>query len=111
MDAVTFVRDYARMCKSYNSCGDCPLRGGCMGCPTEECDMDNIYRVIKTVDEWSKVHPIKTRLTDLLEKYPDAPMDENGAPIFCVKNLGYEINCSIGDCSNCMKCWDIPLEE
>lgn len=108
MDAVTFIRDYMRICKSHSSCGDCPLLGGCMGsADVKDTWMNDMHQIINAVDEWSKSHPIKTRLADICEKYPNLRMNPNDTPKACAESLGYTNTC-IGDC---MKCWDIPLEE
>ena len=108
MDAVIFIQDYARMCESYEDCGDCPIFGGCMGSShTKSIWVNDIHRIIDVVDEWSKAHPIKTRLTDFLEKLPKAPRREDGVPLACVQSLGYTSDC----CGFCRECWNTSLEE
>ena len=110
MDAVTFIRDYARMCVSYDTCDDCPLYScRCMEITDlKYIEMNDIYRIINVVDEWVKGHPVKTRLMDLLERYPKATRDNNGTPIACAGNLGYTNECHACDC---IECWNSPLED
>ena len=65
---------------------------------------------VKAVENWSKEHPIKTRLQDFLEKYPDAEIDhdENRPFSICAARLGY---LRVDDCQNdCAKCWNEPLQ-
>ena len=111
MDVVTFIRDYVRMCNSFKSCGDgCPLYCcRCMECRGfDNMEMDDIHKIIAAVNDWSKVHPVKTRLMDFLEKYPKAQINEDGVPFACAKTLGYVCDCPPGFCSNC---WNAPFDE
>ena len=68
MDAVEFLRDFRRMCLSYDNCTGCELR--CAECsPTEEdCDHEKVIRV---VEEWAKEHPVKTRLSEFNKLFPN----------------------------------------
>lgn len=58
----------------------------------------------------------KTRLQDFLAKYPNAPLDGNGIPIFMPWSLGY---CGDTPCYACEKaegkssawCWDQEVED
>ena len=50
---------------------------------------------IDIVQRWSDEHPQKTRLDDLLEKYPKAWMEANSS-VVAPWELGY--------CRNCSKC-------
>lgn len=109
MNTVTFIRDYARVCSSYH-CADCPLRAKCLN--SGDCGTMTKYdidRLINAVDEWSKAHPMKTRLMDFLEKYPKAQVNGDGTPHLCAKTLGYVCNCPPVD--RCKECWNTSLEE
>lgn len=70
MDAVNFLKEFKRMCQSYQRCAICPLND------TEYCVMLPFYDIgediVRIVEQWSKDHPQKTRLQDFLEKYPNA---------------------------------------
>ena len=59
--------------------------------------------------EFVEIMKIKTRLTDFSEKYPNANLQKDGTPLFCVVCLGYEG----GRCdkTTCADCWNTPLEE
>jgi hypothetical protein len=59
MDAVVFQKEWARMCRSYDDCKDCPLRlNGCsdgLG-----ASVDIAKKRSEIVEKWSKEHPFKT---------------------------------------------------
>ena len=63
MDALKFVKERNRMCKSFGgSCDDCPVdKNTC--CNAFEWQEE----LITIVDEWSKEHPHKTRQDLFLE--------------------------------------------
>jgi hypothetical protein len=70
---------------------------------------DRPEEAVKIIQKWSDEHPIKTRLYDLLEKYPNIPLGEDGEPDIYPNSLGY-----CGNCMKCIKfterhCWDEPL--
>lgn len=60
------------------------------------------------VEQWVKEHPRKTRMQDFLEKFPNAPVTQNGEPEVCCKYIGY-----IKECLHvpCTVCWNQPLED
>lgn len=80
MDALEFLRERNRMCKSFNRCSDgCPAWGG--SCKLEtgtdlECEADKQVEIVK---EWAAAHPRKTRQSVFLEQYPEACIgDDDG---------------------------------
>lgn len=106
MDAVHFLQELKRMCHN-GYCPHCPLSKGL----TTDCFAGLYERpeeTVQLVEKWSVEHPQKTRLTEFLEKYPNAvfkPLTK--IPETCCHNLGYT-----GDCiENCEVCWNQPLEE
>lgn len=123
----------ARMTKRYRyggcqiECTDCPLSWQNNG--TSESMMCAIFeanypeKVIEKVQQWSDGHPQKTYLTDLLEKYPNVPLDNNGKPSYvCPHDLGLMSaeNCKLGlmsvedckkDSNKCVECWNQIAEE
>lgn len=61
MDALEFLKEYQRMCKSYKHCSDCPLHEkiclhdyAIVSAITE----NNLVRFISNVENWSRNHPI-----------------------------------------------------
>lgn len=97
------------------TCGKCPLGGKNNEAPKfMTCRTFEIYypqAAISIVQRWSNEHPLKTYLTELLDKYPNVPLGDDGTPNFCPYSLGLM---SIDDCRkdyNCVKCWNQPIEE
>jgi hypothetical protein len=103
------------MCEYYrHDCDNCPMS-----------IMNNGYdrlctvaieqypdRAVEIVQEWSDEHPTKTRLDDLLEKYPRAKMSDLNTPYFYPYLLGYcnECDaCKIAD-KRYVICWDEPVD-
>lgn len=97
-------------------CSECPLSSQNNGTSDEfmSCiTFEMLYpeKAIEIVQKWSDAHPQKTFLTEYLKHYPNAPLGDNGTPIFCPSCLGLM---SIDDCRidhNCVKCWNQPIEE
>ena len=110
-DAVEFLRDFRRMCLSYDNCTGCELR--CAECiPTEkDCDHEKVIRV---VEEWTKAHPVKTRLSELVKIFPNYKKDEtySGIPRDCIKIFDQGQSCTFSSCLDCQKkFWLTPIEE
>lgn len=108
MDAVKYLKERSRMCKSFEVCSDgCPFRR------EDENDfcsrlIDNDFeQAVEIVEKWSKENPQKTILQDFLEKYPNARIDSKGRPVSCPENLGYPTDCELVKCCDC---WNRPLE-
>lgn len=112
-----YFAEKLRMTKRAKN-GPCKL--GCSNCPL--CSINNnkgqsctafemLYpeKAIEIVQKWSDAHPQKTFLTEFLKNYPNAPLDDDGAPKgVCPHTLGLT---DIDDCDdNCVKCWNQPIE-
>lgn len=118
MDAIEFLKERVRMCKSYkDSCDDCELYK-----ISKELHMDCIKLLdchfetaVKTVDTWSFMHPKKTMRQDFFEKHPNAPTkNDMFSPIPCPEQCGYEKEkycIKNNKVKNCVECWSRPLEE
>lgn len=90
MDAVKFIEERKRMCKSFGET--------CKGCPGfdiyEEalCLVDrestlNAAAQIAIVEKWSDEHPYKTRQDVFLEQYPETNLDRYGIIQICPTQL------------------------
>nr|DAJ17149.1 MAG TPA: hypothetical protein [Myoviridae sp. ctsKG11] len=87
MDAVKFIEESNRMCKSFDP--------GCAGCPAScklSCVFDRVSAIdaaaqIAIVEKWSAAHPRKTRQSAFLEHYPEARLDEYGVLRFCPSDI------------------------
>lgn len=79
MDAVEFILNKARYCKDRN-CGMCEIYDECdvtLDCITKE----QAKRMVDFVEQWSKEHPVKTRQSEFLKMFPNAPLDDNGVVV------------------------------
>ena len=113
-----FFNEFKRMCKSYHTDKqakeECKIHhivencGECMGFVKSETSF-----AIKFVQEWSDAHQPKTRLSELLEKYPKTKLyGASELPRFCVADL-YGTTCEdmgmVG--VGCAECWNTPIDE
>lgn len=104
MDALEFLRERKRMCKSYPRCDGCPLREPNCNLTTDE----DYTRAIITVGQWSKEHPRKTRQSVFLKQWPEAEIDTYGYLIVCPKRISADCriryrNCADRLCSDCLR--------
>ena len=114
MDAVKLLQEYDRMCHTIK-CNECELLD--RDIPDHNCLwMASSYegreeKIVAAIEKWSVEHPIRTRLMDFLEKYPNAPLKSNGYPQVLPIVLGY---CNHDFCVNChhinKACWDVEYE-
>lgn len=107
-----YAAETIRACGMHNDCSDCPFETNDV-CPRSifDGDIERAKRVIAALQKWSDEHPAKTRLDDLMEKYPNVPLNGVKAPRFDPWMLGYCDKCS--DCPNCIGdeyCWDEPVD-
>ena len=115
MDAVKFIEERNRMCKSF---GD-----RCTGCPASNafknelcCAFDlgstlDAAAQIAIVEEWSAAHPRKTRQSVFLEHYPETTLDENGALRICPMGISSAHRGIHGECKSLFdRCADCRLE-
>lgn len=111
MDADKFMHDAGRMCGANENCTTCNSIDCCS--PTSWRDARQRTRFIENVRQWTELNPETTMLWDFLEKYPKAMLDERGLPSFvCPHYFGYDSEpyCATGH-SDCVKCWNRPLED
>lgn len=79
MDAVKYLREFARMCAEYSICKGCQIGHGT--CRTMEAQEPE--KIVDIVAEWAKEHPVETRQSVFLERYPNAKIDEDGVLNIC----------------------------
>ena len=104
MDAIEFIKERNRMCKSFGgSCKDCPANKN-FCCDTFEWQ----ERLVAIVEEWSTAHPLKIRQNEFLRQYPETALDENGVISICPNGLSLAYRNNSGGCSNldstCVNC-------
>nr|DAH49294.1 MAG TPA: hypothetical protein [Caudoviricetes sp.] len=109
MDALEFLRERKRMCKSFNRCSDgCPAWNG--SCKLEtgtdlECEAD---KQVEIVNKWAATHPRKTRQSVFLEQWPEAKRADNILAV-CPKVLDMSLPCWIYNNAN-VACEDCRRE-
>ena len=89
MDALEFVRERNRMCRSFGDCANCPAdRNTC--CNTFEWQEE----LVTIVEKWSTEHPRKTRQSEFLKQFPCAEC-VNGIVIICPKVADTSFSCPL----------------
>lgn len=71
MDAVEYVKTLRRLCKSKERCSECKLYNK----KGSYCIVDtNEYteKAVQIVEKWGKEHPVKTRQSEFLKRFPNA---------------------------------------
>lgn len=77
------------MCQSLESQTLCPLKQGLTNWLCDECEymcFQEIDFAIKTVQEWSDEHPIKTRQGEFLKVFPKCVYARGLLSIRCLSN-------------------------
>lgn len=112
MDAVKFIKERNRMCKSFDGeCKGCPAFNACddeLCCAVgQESPLDATAQIVM-VEEWSAAHPRKTRQSVFLEQYPQAAIDSYGVLNLCPAPISILHRNIYGKCAhavvNCDKC-------
>lgn len=109
MDAVRFIKERNRMCKSLDvRCEVCPAfhvgENGAQ-CAVGAASMLDATAQIAIVEDWSAAHPRKTRQSVLLEHWPNAKVSVDGVLVFCPQELDGHYTCqSTGAEMRCRSC-------
>ena len=82
MDANTFITEKERMCKTCSYCLLCPAWSD-DGCVVSIRSGFTPEQQINIVKAWVEQHPLKTRQSVFLEKFPNAKIDSNGILNLC----------------------------
>ncbi len=116
MEFLKVIEIRNRMCNK-RPCVDCPVfaieKGKGMDCMDVLKSFPAEFE--KALIEWDKANPVKTFLSDFLEKHPKAGLGDDGTPSICPRDLGYatDKNCYFNtdtNCADCLACWSRPLE-
>ncbi len=84
MDALEFLRERKRMCKSFNRCSDgCPAWRGSCKLETGSAFEWEEDKQVEIVNEWAATHPRKTRQSVFLEHFPEAELTKDGVISIC----------------------------
>ena len=84
MDAVMFVKEWKRMCRSSKTCLSCSI-GKIAGVSTVCSNVvkEEPEKYVSIVEKWSAEHQIRTRQREFLKMFPNAPLRENGSIAIC----------------------------
>lgn len=102
MDAVKYLKERERMCNSYNNMCD-----GCGFGKVPKCNRteeDNPEKAVEIVEKWSAEHPMKTRQSEFLKMFPNAPLRENGSIAICPLDVDRDAKCSQKQGARCPDC-------
>ena len=103
MDAVKFIKERDRMCKSYYDAEKGYCSDGGPAHDVQCSDLDGLStdaeELVTLVEEWSAAHPRKTRQSVFLEQYPDAKIDSDGVIAICPTAFSSAYRDDIGKCA------------
>ena len=92
MDAIEFIKERNRMCKSFDDNCDCS------NCPAYRDNCCNAFEwqeeLVAIVEKWSAEHPLKTRQSEFLKQFPYAECF-NGIMIICPKVVDTSFSCAL----------------
>ena len=105
MDAVEYIKNLRKLCKSQERCSGCVLYD-----KEDKCCILNISeyteKSVQIVEQWAKEHPIKTRQSEFLRMFPNAMINESDG-VLCItpcKIEGKSVGCQNGkSCGECRR--------
>ena len=118
MDAIKYFEIKKRMtegCKS-SSCKTCPLSVQDNNVDQFCTDLELEYpeKVVEIVEKWAEEHPAKTRMSELLKKFPKAEVLKYGHDEYidiCPVSIDTTRTCPNGECKNCkLEYWNEEVE-
>lgn len=107
MDAVMFVKEWKRMCRSSKTCLSCSI-GKSAGVSTVCSNVvkEEPEKYVSIVEKWSAEHPMKTRQIEFLKMFQNADI-RNGVILICPrkinKNSVTSEECAESKCHDCRK--------
>ncbi len=105
MDAVMFVKEWARMCKSVKRCDNCKIgKSAGMFTLCGSAIKEDPEKYVAIVEKWSAEHMIKTRQSEFLKIFPNAPLRENGSIAICPLDVDRDAKCSQKQGARCPDC-------
>jgi hypothetical protein len=114
MDAVEYLKNKARMCEE-NTCHECGLTFDDWDSKSPCLDTERDYpeKAVEIVEKWAKENPVKTYLSVLLEKFPNAKLNEKGLPTIICPNMIFRVEngCGNGQFMTCLECWNREYKE
>ena len=120
MNAIKYFNTKNRMtkgCIQNSECPQCVLSSKNnpyeMDCSTFEMEIPE--EAVAAVEKWAEEHPVKTRMSDFIEKFPKARVLKDGNNEYvdiCPVTIDITWTCLNGVCKNCMQeYWNEEVEE
>lgn len=105
METKDFLSAVTRICSDNVNCtDDCPIRFFCINSYNKNTK-DDIEKVEKVVEEWLKYHPVKTRQSEFLKKFPNAAVAYGTIDILpCKLDKTLAEDCDGGHPRECVEC-------
>ena len=92
------------MCDSFDGCDGCPGAANACCFINDAAWCKNPEGVVAAVEQWAKDHPAKTRQSEFLKMFPNAPKSGRVLTI-CPKDLNIDYmppkRCENISCSDC----------
>ena len=119
MDAVEFLKTLCRMCNC--ECCNCEFRERLS--VFETCTSwrkTHPDEAVAIVEKWAAEHPVKTRQSVFLERYPEAAISKDGAIAICPLAISAAYRhgngaCNKGNSDTCADCkrqfWSAEAED
>lgn len=75
MDAVEFFKTVNRLCKNKD-CKECPVykNNTCCVVGFDDYSIKSINETVSKVEQWAKEHPVNTRQSEFLKRFPKADL-------------------------------------
>lgn len=115
MNAAEYLKSRGRMTENCNiDCDKCPLCEDNNGKGIYCAELESEYpeQAVEIVENWAKENPVKTYLSVLLEKLPNAKLSEKGIPYVCIAAFfGGNAKAECEDIEGCKECWNREYKE
>lgn len=95
---MEFFSEHRRMCKSSSDCTKCEYHG-------DRCDnaIELLGKTVAAVEQWSREHPRKTRLSVFLGQYPEAELTKDGVVSICPIAVSAAYRNKTGGCASTIR--------
>lgn len=107
MDIIRYFELKKRMTNGCKLCNNCPLSTQNNNLNRFCIDFEYEYpeKAVEIVEKWAEKHPVKTRQSELLKLFPNAPRRKNGSLAVCpaAVDATYQTRCNNYDCEECSK--------
>lgn len=104
MDAVKYLKELNRMCTKSHTCDDCPIyKATGKNCGMAYSNAEMLAGHVGIVEQWAKDHPVRTRQSVFLERYPNVKTCCGNVDI-CPSILEGKACAEIGPVLGCIDC-------